>query len=70
MDTKFSPEQVKQVLGSAEGKRLIAMLSQNGGLQAAAKAFKQGDMNAVQEALKPTLETQEAGDLLKKINGK
>ncbi|MBE6985648.1 MAG: hypothetical protein E7434_08615 [Ruminococcaceae bacterium] len=70
MDTKFSPEQVKQVLGTPEGKKLIAMLSQNGGLQAAAAAFKKGDMSAVEEALKPTLQTQEADALLKKINGK
>ncbi len=70
MDTKFSPEQIKQVLGSAEGKKLIAMLSKNGNLQAAANAFKQGDMNAVQEALKPTLQTQEAEELLQKINKK
>ncbi len=70
METKFSSEQVKQVLSSEEGKRLIAMLSKNGSLQAAAAAFKQGDMSAVQEALKPTLQTQEASTLLHKINGK
>lgn len=70
MDTKFSPEQVKQVLGTAEGRKLIAMLSQNGNLQAAAAAFKQGNMEAVQEALKPTLQTQEAEALLQKINKK
>ena len=70
METKFSSEQVKQVLASDEGKRLIAMLSKNGSLQAAAAAFKQGDMSAVQEALKPTLQTQEASTLLHKINGK
>lgn len=70
MDTKFSPEQVKQVLGSAEGRRLIAMLSKNGNLQAAAEAWKKGDMKAVQEVLSPTLQTQEAEELLQKINGK
>lgn len=70
MDTKFSPEQVKQVLGSTEGRRLIAMLSKNGNLQAAAEAWKKGDMKAVQEVLSPTLQTQEAEELLQKINGK
>ena len=70
MDTKFSPEQIKQVLGSEEGKKLIAMLSKSGNLQAAANAFKHGDMTAAQEALKPALQTQEAAELLQKINGK
>ena len=70
MDTKFSPEQIKQVLGSEEGKKLIAMLSKSGNLQAAANAFKHGDMTAAQEALKPALQTQEAEELLQKINGK
>lgn len=70
METKFSSEQVKQVLGSEEGKRLIAMLSQSGGLQTAAEAFRRGDMEAVKTALSPTLQTQEAETLLHKINGK
>lgn len=70
MDTKFSPEQIKQVLGSEEGKKLIAMLSKSGNLQAAADAFKQGNMEAAQEALRPTLQTQEAEQLLQKINKK
>ena len=70
METKFSPEQMKQVLSSEEGKKLIAMLSQNGSLQAAVTAWKQGNMAAVQQALQPTLQTQEAEDLLQKINKK
>ncbi len=67
MDTKFSPEQAKQLLSSPEGKRLIAMLTKNGGLQAAAEAFKTGGVAAAQEVLKPTLQTQEADALLKKL---
>ena len=67
MDTKFSPEQAKQLLSSPEGKRLIAMLTKGGGLQAAAEAFKKGDMAAAREALKPTLQTKEADELLKKL---
>ncbi len=67
MDPKFSPEQAKQLLSSPEGKRLIAMLTKGGGLQAAAEAFKKGDMSAAREALQPTLQTQEANELLKKL---
>lgn len=68
MDTKFSTEQIRQVLGTAEGRQLIAMLAKNGNLQTAANAFRQGNMAAAQEALKPTLQTQEAEALLKKLN--
>lgn len=67
MDTKFSPEQAKQLLSSPEGRQLIAMLAKSGNLQAAAEAFKKGDMAAAQEALKPTLQSQEADELLKKL---
>lgn len=70
METKFSSEQVKQVLGSDEGKQLIAILAKSGGLQTAAEAFRRGDMEAVKTALSPTLQTQEAETLLHKINGK
>lgn len=67
MDTKFSPEQAKQLLSSPEGRQLIAMLTKSGNLQAAAEAFRKGDMAAAQEALKPTLQSQEADELLKKL---
>ena len=67
---QFSPEEMRRVLQSEEGKRLIALLSQNGGLQSAVKAFQKGDMEAVQNALKPALSTKEADTLLHKINGK
>ena len=67
MDTKFSPEQAKQLLSSPEGKRLIELLTKSGGLQAAAEAFKKGGISAAQEVLKPTLQSQEADELLKKL---
>ena len=67
---QFSPEEMRRVLQSEEGKRLIALLSQNGGLQTAVKAFQKGDMEAVQNALKPALANKEAESLLHKINGK
>lgn len=67
---QFSAEEMRRVLGSAEGKQLLAMLSQNGGLKTAVEAFKKGDMAGAQEALRPVIETEEAGELLQKINGK
>ncbi len=67
---QFSPEEMRRVLQSEEGKRLIALLSQSGGLQSAVKAYQKGDMEAVQDALKPALSNKEAEALLHKINGK
>ena len=67
---QFSAEEVRRVLQSEEGKRLIALLSQNGGLQSAVKAYQKGDMDGVQSALKPALSGKEANELLHKLNGK
>ena len=67
---KFSQKEMQRVLSSPEGKELLAMLSKSEGFQAARVAFKKGDMNTVQSALQPVLQTKEAGELLHKINGK
>lgn len=69
---QFSVEQVKQVLGSPEGKQLIALLSRDGGkgMQQAAAEYRKGNLEGAQEALKPLMQTAEAEALLKKLNGK
>lgn len=69
---QFSPEQVKKVLSSPEAQQLIALLNRDGGqsLQRAAEEYRRGNTSGVQEVLKPLVETQEASELLKKINGK
>lgn len=69
---QFSPEQLKQVLGSPEGKQLIALLSRDGGktLKQAAAEFQKGNTSAAQELLKPVVETAEAEELLQKINNR
>ena len=45
MEHSFSPEQLRRVLGSAEGRQLLALLASGGGerLRQAADAAKQGD---------------------------
>ena len=69
---KFSAEQAKKMLGSAEGKQLIALLNRDGGqqLRQAAEALRRGDMAQAQALMQPLTEDREAAELLKKINGK
>lgn len=67
---KISSEEMKRVMSTQEGKDLLQLLSQSGGLQAAVEAFRKGDMQGVQKALQPALQSKKAGELLEKINGK
>ena len=67
----FSAEDLRRVIGSAEGKQLMALLSQDGGaLQQAAAAFRGGDVAGAQELLKPLVSTPEAGRLLDELSRK
>ena len=70
MEAKFSREQAEKLLQTPEGQRLLALLSGGGGLQAAAEAFRKGDMEKAREALQPVLQTREAEQLLHKLSGK
>ncbi|MBP3412988.1 MAG: hypothetical protein J6K89_06970 [Oscillospiraceae bacterium] len=67
---KNTVQEMQKLMSSAEGKQLLSILSQGGGLQAAMTAFRRGDMNGVKEALQPALQTKEAEELLQKINEK
>lgn len=66
----FQPEQVRQVLGSPAGKKLLQLLTQDGGaaLQQAAARLKAGDTAGAQAALAPFLSSEEAAALLQQIN--
>lgn len=67
----FSAEDARRVLGSAEGKQLLALLSRDGSsLKAAAQAFQSGDTAAAKALLQPLVDTPEASALLQKINRK
>ena len=69
-DFPFSESQIRAVLGSDEGKKLISLLQQDGGqrLKQAAAAVKNGDIAGAQTILKPVMQTQEASDLVQNIN--
>lgn len=71
MDNAFSPEQLRRVLGSAEGRQLLALLASGGGerLRQAADAVKQGDHARAMALLQPILNTEQAQALLRKLNG-
>lgn len=65
-------QQAKQLLGSAEGKRLLGLLNRDGGstLQAAGQALKRGDTNQVKNIMGPLLEDPEVQKLLKQMESK
>ena len=67
---QISPREMQRVMGSAEGKELIALLSKDGGLQKAMEAFRRGDMNGVKAALEPAMASEKAEELLHKLSGK
>ncbi len=72
-DSQFSVQKFREILASAEGKQLIAMLSRDGGkgMQQAAEAYRKGDVAGAQEALRPLVDTPEGNALLQKLqNGK
>lgn len=71
MDVSFSADQLRRVLGSAEGRQLLALLAADGGgqLRQAAEAVKAGDHTRAQAILQPVLQTEQAQALLQKLNG-
>ncbi len=66
---QFSPRDMQRVIGSPEGKELLAILAGSGGLQKAMEAFRKGDMDGVRSALEPAMTSEKAEVLLKKLNG-
>ena len=67
MDVSFSADQLRRVLGSAEGKLLAA--DGGGRLRQAAEAVKAGDHARAQAILQPVLQTEQAQALLQKLDG-
>ena len=71
MDVSFSADQLRRVLGSAEGRQLLVLLTADGGgrLRQAAEAVKAGDHTRAQAILQPVLQTEQAQALLQKLDG-
>lgn len=69
-NSQFS--QLKDLVSSPEGKRLLALLQRDGGENArlAAEEYKKGNVAQAQSLLQGVMQSQEAGDLLRKFGGK
>lgn len=69
-DHTFSEDEVRKVMHSREGKQLIRLLQQDGGirLRQAAGALEKGDAEQLPQILGPILQTEEIQTLLKKLD--
>ena len=67
----FTPQDITRVLGSPEGRQLLQLLQRDGGvrLRAAITAATAGRTEEAKSILAPVMETQEAQELIRKING-
>lgn len=68
----FSEQQIRRVLGSPEGQKLLQLLSRDGGtaLRQAAQAMRAGDYTAAQQILSPLMQSPQAQQLIAKLNEK
>lgn len=69
-NANFSPEHLRRLLSSQEGRQLMALLQRDGGqaLRQAAAQAKEGNTHAAQELLRPMADNPEAAALLKKLS--
>ena len=71
MNQDFSGQQanIQKLLSTAEGRKLLTLLSQNGGgtLQQAGNALKQGNTQQAQNLMAPLLEDPEVQRLLRSL---
>ena len=67
----FRPQDLARILGSAEGRRLMALLQQDGGirLRAAIAAGSAGNTEEAKNLIAPLLDSPEARELLQKLSG-
>lgn len=72
MQNKISAQQLKDLVSSPEGQRLLALLQRDGGENArrAAEEYKKGNAAGAQALLQDVMQSREAGDLLRKFGGK
>ena len=66
----FNENDVRRVLGSPEGKKLLQMLNRDGGqtLRKAADALRTGNPEEAMRILSPVMESDEAAGLIEKLN--
>ena len=66
----FTPEQIRRVLGSNEGRKLLEILNRDGGavLRQAAAAYQAGDSERVRKLMEPLMRSPEAAGLIERLN--
>ena len=66
----FDAQDVRRVLGSPEGQKILKLLNRDGGraLRQAADALRSGKPEDALKALSPIMDTEEAAALIDKIN--
>ena len=68
----FDAQDVRRVLGSPEGQKILKLLNRDGGraLRQAADALRSGKPEDAMKALSPIMDTDEAAALINKINNR
>ena len=71
-NSQLSAQELKSLVSSPEGKRLLALLQRDGGETArrAAEEYKKGNVAEAQAMLKEVMQSQEANDLVRRFGGK
>lgn len=68
----FDEKDIRRVLGSPEGQQILKLLNRDGGqaLRSAADALRSGNTDEAKRILSPIMETEEASDLIHKLNNR
>ena len=71
-NSQISAQELKALVSSPEGKRLLARLQQGGGetAQRAVEEYRKGNAAGAQALLQDVMQSKEAADLLRKFGGK
>ena len=66
----FAEKDIRRVLGSPEGQKILKLLSQDGGqaLRQAANALRSGNVEEAKRLVSPIMESEEAARLIDRLN--
>lgn len=69
-DLTFTPDQIRRVLQTGEGKQLLQLLNRDGGakLRQAAEAVQKGELEKARQLMEPMMRNPEAAELVGKIS--
>jgi hypothetical protein len=66
----FNEKDIRRVLGSPEGQKILKLLNQDGGqaLRQAANALRNGNTEEAKRIISPIMESEEAAQLIDRLN--